>query len=253
MKYTWKDIREKCVIYEDDAVLAINKPVGISVVGDSKEADLVTLARESGAILFPAHRIDKETSGIILFAKTQEIHAHLTRQFNKRTIDKVYLAVVKSHGLPEKGTIALPLSIGRKNKVRVAANRSDIMFEKENNRWFVDVSKVLPNTKIYPSTTKFLKIYEDAKYTLIIAKPLTGRRHQIRVHLAWIGHPIIGDPLFEKEKTPSPMLLHAWKITFATDWSDNKRITLEAKPYDDFWKPIPHYSLSHLEERANLL
>src|SRR5437660_7738535 len=236
MNYTWRKFQDKFVLYEDDAVLALNKPAGISVVGDRNETDLITLAQEEGKNLFPAHRIDKETSGAILFARTSQAHASLTRQFNHRTIEKAYLAITRAHGLPEQGTIDLPLSVGRKKRVRVAAKRTGIIVNKEKNYWSIVPSDVF-DTKTYPSITVFAKVWEDKEHTLLVVTPITGRRHQIRIHFAWIGHPIAGDPLFEKDRTTyaGRMLLHSWRIGFDANWSTDNRIELEAVPGEDFW------------------
>src|SRR3954466_4144379 len=108
----WADISRRDVVYEDEAVLALKKPVGISVMGERHETDLVRLAADAGEVLYPVHRIDKVTSGLVLLAKDLAVHGGLTRQFNARTVEKGYLAITRTTGLPEKGTIDLPLSVG---------------------------------------------------------------------------------------------------------------------------------------------
>jgi tRNA pseudouridine32 synthase/23S rRNA pseudouridine746 synthase len=234
MLHTWEEIRRSSVIYEDDEVLALNKPAGITVVGSGDGTDLIALAQRAGEHLFPAHRIDKETSGAFLLAKSARSHAGIARQFNRHSIDKAYLAIVKSVGLPVQGIIDLPLSEGRKKLVRVAAQRADITLNETGDRWSIAPSALFADARQYPSTTTFARVWEGEERTLLIVKPLTGRRHQIRVHLAWIGHPIVGDPLFIKDAAER-MLLHAWRIGFTRDWSDGKRIELVAEPGDDFW------------------
>lgn len=235
---TWSDIREKCLIYEDEQILVLNKPVGISVVGDFQGADLMSLAKASNEKLSPVHRIDKETSGAIILAKNPKAHAELTRQFNKRTVNKLYLAIVSPGGICQKGIIDLPLSLGRKNKVRVAAKREDILYDIIAGRWYVDQDKVLTNVKTYPSMTEFVKVQENRDQTLLIVKPLTGRRHQIRVDLAWIGYPIVGDPLFKNPKTSARTYLHSWRLEFDASWKNNESICVEAVPDNSFWKPL---------------
>ena len=116
-------------MYEDTAALVLNKPAGLAVMGERHDTDLVRLAAAAGEKLYPAHRIDKVTSGAVLLAKELRFHGDLTRQFGNRTVGKVYLAITRSTGLPERGTIDLPLSVGRKNRVRVAANRAAIVFD----------------------------------------------------------------------------------------------------------------------------
>src|SRR5437764_3097306 len=95
----WTAIRKERVVLENEALLVLNKPLGISVTGERHGADVVRLAAESGEELFPVHRIDKVTSGAVLMAKSIEVHGGLTRQFNRRTVDKGYLAITRSRGL----------------------------------------------------------------------------------------------------------------------------------------------------------
>lgn len=238
----WTEIRKKSVVFEDDAVLVLNKPSSISVVGDRQEIDLTTLAHDAGEKLMPVHRVDKETSGVIIFAKEQRVHSELTRQFHRRSVEKAYLAITRSQGLPDQGVIDLPLSAGRKKRVRVGTNRKNIMFDKSRNYWSVAPSDVLTDTKTYPSITLFANVWESEHNTLLVIRPITGRRHQIRVHLAWIGHPIYGDPLFDRDRELSVgrTLLHSWRIAFDATWSNNTRIEVEAAPGEDFWKIVGH-------------
>ena len=237
---TWNEIRKDGILVEDRAILTLNKPAGISVMGERHESDITGLAQEAGEQIFPVHRIDKVTSGVILFAKELGFHGALTRQFNKRTVDKVYLAITRSTGLPDKGVIDLPLSAGRKSRVRIAAPRENILVNKGSNHWSVKPSTVLTNTKTYPSVTTFVKVWSDEHYTLLAIQPMTGRRHQIRVHLAWIDHPIEGDPLFYKANAArgERTYLHSWRLAFDAAWLGGKRIDIEAIPGEEFWTPV---------------
>jgi tRNA pseudouridine32 synthase/23S rRNA pseudouridine746 synthase len=217
----WAEFRER-VILEDDAILVLDKPVGVSVMGERHETDLVRLAADAGERLFPVHRIDKVTSGVILFAKELSVHGGLTRQFNKRTVNRAYLAVITPGGLPTAGRIDLPLSVGRKNRVRIAAPRESIVLK--DDTWTVPESAVFDTVPTYPSVTTFAVRAQSADRALLEAVPETGRRHQIRVHLAWIGHPIVGDPLFEKAPA-GRTYLHSWRLSFD---HGGERITVEA-------------------------
>jgi len=235
----WEQLRADSLILEDEAILALNKPAGISVVGEYQEKDIVELAKEAGEQLFPVHRIDKVTSGLVLFAKSIAIHGGLTRQFNKRTVDKAYLVVTKSTGLPQKGVIDLPLSVGRKGRVRVAALRENIVANHETGQWLVRPSDVL-EVRNYPSVTQFATVWNDDEYSILVVRPITGRRHQIRVHLAWIGYPILGDPLFDKAGAvrEGRTFLHSWRLGIDAEWLGGERIEIEAMPGRDFWEPV---------------
>jgi tRNA pseudouridine32 synthase/23S rRNA pseudouridine746 synthase/23S rRNA pseudouridine1911/1915/1917 synthase len=233
----WTAIRRDRVLFEDAAALVLDKPAGISVMGERHESDLVRLAMDAGERLFPVHRIDKVTSGAILFAREQRHHGDLTRQFNRRTVAKAYLAVTRTTGLPEWGTIELPLSVGRKNRVRIAAERGSITFDPAAHRWSVPDSDVYTHVRTYPSVTAFATVWADDRHTLLVVRPVTGRRHQIRVHLAWIGHALAGDPLFDRSAV-GRTLLHSWRLAFDAAWLDGRRIEVTAPPGEDFWAPL---------------
>jgi tRNA pseudouridine32 synthase/23S rRNA pseudouridine746 synthase len=227
----WADIRASRTLHEDDALLVLDKPIGWSVMGERHDTDLVRLAADDGEKLWPAHRIDKVTSGVVLFAKDLAHHGDLTRQFNARTVEKSYLAVTATTGLPERGRIELPLSVGRKNRVRIAAPREAIAYDDDVGTWTVPDDAVLSGVSVYPSTTAFERLGEADGRTLLAVHPETGRRHQIRVHLAWIGHALVGDPLFDKHATTRTGL-HAHRLAF--DAPDGRRLTITAEPGEDF-------------------
>lgn len=233
--HEWQLWRNQHRLLEDEAILAVNKPAGIAVTGDRHETDMVRMAQLAGEQLYPVHRIDKATSGLVLCAKQLDYHGDLTRQFNKRTVAKSYLAITKTRGMPAHGTIDLPLCTGRKNRVRVAASRKAILAD--DGTFSVNDGAVFSHTKTYPSVTKFAKVWQNRHYTLLMLRPLTGRRHQIRVHLAWIGHAVHGDPLFETD-AQSRMLLHSWQLSFNARWQDDARTQLTAPPPADFWEAV---------------
>jgi tRNA pseudouridine32 synthase / 23S rRNA pseudouridine746 synthase len=95
---------------------------------------------------------------------------------------------------------------------------------------------VFSHVRVYPSCTTFVQVWGDGRHTLLAVCPVTGRRHQIRAHLAWIGHPIEGDPLFGE--TSGRTLLHSWQLGFDAAWAGGARIEVEAPPGRDFWAPL---------------
>ena len=235
---TWADVSAGRVLHRDAALLALDKPAGWSVTGERHDTDLVRLAADAGETLWPAHRIDKVTSGVVLFARDLAHHGDLTRQFAARTVDKTYLALTATRGLPARGTIELPLSVGRKNRVRIAAPREAIerTATADGDLWSVPDTAVLDGVSTYPSTTTFTRLAEDAGRTLLAVAPRTGRRHQIRVHLAWIGHALLGDPLFDRAATTRTGL-HAWRL--GVDAPGGERLRLEAPPPEDLRSLAP--------------
>ncbi|MBY8857732.1 RNA pseudouridine synthase [Nocardia sp. CA2R105] len=233
----WPELRAQCRLEEDAAILALNKPAGISVTGERHDTDIVQLAEQDGETLYPVHRIDKVTSGLVLLAKDLAAHGQLTRQFNKRTAEKCYLAVTASTGLPDHGVIDLPLSVGRKNRVRIAAPRESIARTDDGPAgatWSVAQRDVLAG-KNYPSRTEFTTVLRGEAHTVLAVRPITGRRHQIRVHLAWIGHPIAGDPLFDRTGAYPRTHLHSWRLHLDAPWRDPAELALTAAPGPDFW------------------
>lgn len=240
----WPALRARCAVYEDERVLALDKPAGISVTGERHDTDLVELAEEAGEALHPVHRIDKVTSGLVLLAKDLEAHGPLTRQFAERTAGKAYLAVVRGIGLPPSGTVDLPLAEGRKGRVRIAAPREEIRFDPAIDRWVVPERALLAGKRRYPASTDLGRVWEggagDQARTVLVCRPRTGRRHQLRVHLAWIGYEIDGDPLFVRDGGPDRRCcLHAWRLAVDLPWAGGRRLDLRADPPDDLWATLP--------------
>ena len=167
------------ILFEDGEALVIDKPAGLPMHTTAKfwRNTLVALLRER----YPdeqmeiAHRIDRETSGVLLIARNRQIASFLTRAFARRAVEKTYLALVKGHPLDE-GKIDLPL--------RLLDTKSRIMMGPAK-----DGSGLT-------AVTQFRVLRRLPEHALCEARPLTGRQHQIRVHFASIGHPIVGDKLY---------------------------------------------------------
>jgi len=252
----WEELRRGALLHEDDNVLILNKPPDISVMGERHGTDLVRMAAAEGEDLHPAHRIDKVTSGVIVLAKSIEAHGHLTRQFAKRTVDKRYLAIVVGQPVALAGTIDLPLLTASSGRIRVAAERSSIAFDPEDQTWKVPPAALLPKRN-FDSITRFRVAAEPGEgedessaadnadqkpsdLTLLHLHPVSGRRHQLRVHLAWIGHPILGDPLFKstsRAKDTQRTHLHALSISIRLPGDEHPR-RFRADPNAEFLSPV---------------
>lgn len=162
------------IIFEDDDLIVLNKPSGLLVLQDRydpKIPSLQALLREKYDCVYTVHRIDKETSGLVVFAKTSNAHRSLNAQFERRETEKTYWAICTGEPKEEKGTIDLPISEDLKTKGKMR----------------------IDNREGKPSVTGYEVIERFSGYTYIEAKPETGRTHQIRVHLNSIGLPILGD------------------------------------------------------------
>jgi 23S rRNA pseudouridine1911/1915/1917 synthase len=165
------------ILLEDEAILAINKPAGLLVLPDRYDHGLLNLydlLKETFGNIFVVHRIDRETSGVVLFAKTSEVHAQLNTAFEQRQVQKKYRAIVIGTSLADSGSINLPIL---ENERGVRRMKIDSKNGKE-------------------ARTDYVVLEKFNGYTLVEARPHTGRTHQIRVHLSAIGLPILADPLY---------------------------------------------------------
>jgi tRNA pseudouridine32 synthase/23S rRNA pseudouridine746 synthase/23S rRNA pseudouridine1911/1915/1917 synthase len=187
------------VLYRSTDLLAVDKPSGIALFADRTGAPclwdaLCDLLAPDGLTPLQVHRIDKGTSGVLLVALTHERQSQLTRAFTLRDVRKFYVARVLGDLQlgGSTGTIDLPLAKGRKSRYRVAAPRDRIA--RHAARWSLTGREVGGHA----SVTRLRRVASDGNHTLLALQPLTGRTHQLRVHLAWIGYPIAGDSLYGK-------------------------------------------------------
>jgi 23S rRNA-/tRNA-specific pseudouridylate synthase len=203
------------VLYRTSELIAINKPTGISLLADRSGAPcLWDEIRDELAPLEPlsVHRIDKGTSGVLLIALTRARQAHLTQAFQRRDVRKFYLARVAGDldlgG--HTGRIDLPLTKGRKSRYRVAGLRERIT--RRDHRWRLSGR----TTSGHDSVSRLRRIGASGGQTVLLLQPLTGRTHQLRVHLSWIGFPILGDLLYGKpdanEQIWPRLALHCHRI-----------------------------------------
>ncbi len=184
------------ILFEDDDILAVDKPEGLAVVPErdrSRPCLLEVLSRQVSYKPYVVHRLDKEVSGVMLLAKNLEAHKYLNDQFETRQVHKTYLALV--HGVMEQdeGTIDRPIREFGSGRMGVDARQGK------------------------PSVTKYKVVGRMAGYTLLEVHPITGRRHQIRVHLYSIGHPIVGDVRYGDKALQGlfgRLMLHSLKVSF---------------------------------------
>lgn len=196
------------VLVEDEDLVAIDKPAGMLAVAAASEREATALAllreylsRNGQAVnLWPAHRIDRETSGVLLFAKSRE--AQRAVQNNWESAHKVYIALVEGTPRPAHGTIDQPLL--------------------EDQALFVRVSD---DPEAREARTRYRTLEARGERTLLEVELETGRRHQIRAHLAWLGHPIIGDPRYGSNA--ARMGLHALRLTLPHP-HEGRTVTVEA-------------------------
>lgn len=174
------------VIYEDEHVLVLNKPAGLLSMAKGEYCPEPTL--ENYGLL--VHRLDRDTSGVVILAKDPETQSMLRRQFQDRKTHKTYNAVVQGHPKLSEAMIVLPIARNLKRPTT---------FE------------VSQNGK--PAQTYYRVVAENDHYSLLELKPTTGRTHQLRVHLKYLGTPILGDPVYGDEPQPKTrLMLHAREL-----------------------------------------
>ncbi|MCF8378134.1 MAG: tRNA pseudouridine(65) synthase TruC [Bacteroidales bacterium] len=194
------------IIFQDEYLVAINKPPGLlvhksSLALDANEYALQLLRNQIGQKVYPCHRIDRKTSGVLLFALSSKINAELQKKFQINKVSKTYWAIVRGYTKPED-IIDYPLKRGD-GKMQESVTMYNTLSQTE-----VDIP--------------FLN-HQTSRYSLVEVKPETGRMHQIRKHFAHIDHPIIGDrphgcnkqnKLFKDRWDMTEMLLHAKQLKF---------------------------------------
>jgi len=208
------------IIHRDEHLLVVDKPAGLSVLpeGWDKEAPyLVKMLEAEFEKIWVVHRIDKLTSGIVLFALSAEAHRSLNIQFEKHEVEKSYHAIF--NGVPkweEKITkFPLRVNVGHKHRTMVD-NRSGVRSE---------------------TRFRILKRYQAS--ALVEANPMTGRTHQIRVHAYALSHPLLGDVLYSAPETKviSRPALHAFELKFMHP-STNEQVTFTSQYPDDFKRAL---------------
>lgn len=204
------------VLYEDTNLLIVNKPAGLAVHGGSGLSfgliELLRAQRPQQQVLELVHRLDKDTSGCIMLAKSSKMLRGLHSMLQDALINKVYHCLV--HGYAAD---AFKVDAPLKKFILASGER---------------IVKVHPEGKV--SLTRFMTVDRFAKHSLLQATPVTGRTHQIRVHAAQHGLPIVGDSKYGKQKNASRLFLHARQLSFTCPVSD-KEIIVTAE-YDELWQ-----------------
>lgn len=209
------------ILHENAEFLVLNKPAGLVVHPGAGNADGTVVnailhhcagIRIVGGEDRPGivHRLDKETSGCLLIAKTESAHRHLSSEFAERHVEKTYLALVEGVLRMPHGTIEAPIG-------RHAVHRQKMAVVDRGRH----------------SITKYRLLASSEGKSLVECRPHTGRTHQIRVHLKHLGHPVVGDPLYGRRGSHTRHFLHAWKIAFA-DPSTGKPVSFTAPVPVDF-------------------
>jgi 23S rRNA pseudouridine1911/1915/1917 synthase len=210
------------VVYEDDALLVVAKPAGLVTHPAYKHPDgtlcdaiFARQAARGEGRPWLLHRLDRDTSGVVVFAKTVQARRALVRQFERRTVHKRYLALTVGVPPAEAGEIVAPL-----------------MRDPEDRR------RVVTHADGQAAQTTYRALAVASGYALLLVEPLTGRTHQIRAHLAAIGAPLVGDATYLAPESPARALsdrtlLHAWQLSVNYPATGERR-TFTARIPDDF-------------------
>lgn len=202
------------IIHKDEHILVIDKPAGLSVLPDGWEKDapyLLKALEEDYGKLWVVHRLDKTTSGVIVFARDADTHRALNLQFENHETEKIYHALLEGNPKWSEKTAKHPLRVNVGHKHRTAV-------DDKNGK---------------PSQTQFNVMKRYQVSALIEARPMTGRTHQIRVHAYALGHPLLGDTLYGAEETSiiARPALHAQSLTIQMN---GEQMTFKASYPDDF-------------------
>ncbi|MDB5015854.1 MAG: pseudouridylate synthase [Mucilaginibacter sp.] len=213
------------IIFMDDYLVAINKPHGLLVhrspiAKDADEFALQILRDQLNRRVFPVHRLDRKTGGVLLFALSKDVEKLMQQQFSDNLVDKKYLAIVRGHTPDEQ-------------EIDYALRKENGTLQEAFTRY-----KTLARAELDVP----LGAHPTSRYSLVEAKPETGRMHQLRKHFSHIFHPIIGDrthgcnkqnKLFKEQWELDTMLLHASQLSFNHPVTSNK-IPIEAPLQDEF-------------------
>ena len=224
------------ILYQDDYLVAINKPHGLLVHRSPIATDVIEFAiqmlrNQIDRYVYPCHRLDRKTSGVLLFAKDKETQATVNALFQERKIDKEYIAIVR--GWTDDQT-HIDYALTNDNGVIQDAVTDLITLDRSE----IDVA---------------LGKYSTQRYSLVLLKPLTGRMHQLRKHMAHLRHPIIGDrphgcnkqnKLFRDRWKMMTMMLHARELKLPDPFG----ITMKASHSSEYARVLSTLELSYYKD-----
>jgi tRNA pseudouridine32 synthase/23S rRNA pseudouridine746 synthase len=188
------------IIHIDDSLLVVNKPDGLLAVpgrGPDKQDCLISRLQFDFPDALVVHRLDMSTSGIMVFAREKQMQRRLSQMFSERKIDKYYVAVVEGKLEPEVGEVNLPIAADWQNRPL----------------------RKIDTSKGKRSLTQFSLVNFIEGNSRVELHPITGRTHQLRLHLSAIGYPILGDALYGNVSNAPRLMLHASSLTFVHPFS----------------------------------
>ena len=220
-------------LYEDEYLLIIDKPSGISVHPGSGERGetILDLFRfhypqieaikdtERPGIV---HRLDKDTSGVLLLAKDTVSMRRLQKQFKRREVKKTYLALVQGRLRYRNGTIDAPLARSPRQRTRFQVVSP--------GRGFKGSEDPGAREKVREAVTEFSVIRQYDDFSFVRLFPLTGRTHQVRVHLCYYGNPVLGDRIYGRAQSFKRLALHAYSLEFRHPWTGNVMVSTSVFP-----------------------
>ena len=212
------------ILLEDESIVLIDKPVGIPTIPERLDAQgsciKKSLEETLGQKLLVVHRLDKEVSGLLIFAKTPEAHRFLNLEFEHRRVSKTYLALLRGYMEQSSGVIDKPIRQYGSGRMGIDEDQGK------------------------PSQTEYQVVERWKDLTLVEASPRTGRRHQLRVHFYSQGHPIVGDRRYHLAKWAESvprLMLHAWKLRIRHP--SGKYVEVECPPPPAFEEVLTSFRL----------
>ena len=209
------------IIYQDNDIIVLNKPSGVSVTkdraGDEQLIDILPqqIGKELTEELLLVHRLDKQTSGVLLLARNKQAQTTFSRYFEEKLVKKTYLAIVTGITTEKEGTIYAPIGVFRKNQSLMCIDRKD-------------GKEAITNWRI---------LADFGNAALVAVNPVTGRTHQIRVHLPSIGLPLAIDPMYGSTK---PLMLSEFKLDYRLGFGQDEKPLIERLTLHAYQLELPN-------------